>query len=49
MKFAENETLSLKQLLESVNAFKHLPLDAKSLVSVDTIEESEKVMQFTNP
>ena len=46
LKLAENEQYTLKRFLESVNAFKHLPLDAKSLLSVDTIEESEEVMQL---
>ena len=47
MKLAENEQYTLKRLLESVNAFKHLPHDPKSLLSVDTKEASEEVMKLT--
>lgn len=48
VKSTENEKYSLKRLLESVNAFKHLPLDPALLLSVDTREASEEVMRLTN-
>ena len=39
---------SLKQLLENVNAYKHIPLDAASITSADTKAAREKIVQLTN-
>jgi molybdopterin-guanine dinucleotide biosynthesis protein A len=39
---------SLKELLQMVQAYKHIPLNASSIISVDTITAREKVIQSTN-
>ncbi|MBL7698044.1 MAG: NTP transferase domain-containing protein [Chitinophagaceae bacterium] len=39
---------SLKELLEDVNAFKHIPVDPNSIRSVDTKQESVEVMHTIN-
>jgi molybdopterin-guanine dinucleotide biosynthesis protein A len=45
---SENKKSSLQQLLENVNAYKHLPLDTRSMRSVDTKEEREETIQLIN-
>ena len=48
MKSSENEEFSLKRFLESVNAYKYIPLNPLSMKSIDTEDERERVMQLTN-
>jgi len=40
--------VSLKQLLQNTNAYKHTPLDPSSLISVDTKEASEQAKLIAN-
>ena len=48
MKSSENEQFSLKRFLESVNAYKYIPLNPLSMKSIDTEDERERVVQLTN-
>ena len=48
IKMAGDKHFSLQRFLLNVDAFKHLPLDEKSLLSVDDKEVSERVMSITN-
>ncbi len=48
MKSSENEQFSLKRFLESVNAYKYIPVNPLSMKSVDTEDERESIMQLTN-
>jgi molybdenum cofactor guanylyltransferase len=48
LKSAEDIQLSLKQLLQYVDAYKHTPIDAASMLSADTQKVREKVMKLTN-
>ena len=44
----QSPQLSLQQLLKHLDAYKHTPVNSDSIKSVDTKEESEKVMHLTN-
>lgn len=44
----QSQELSLKNLLQFVHAYRHIPLDNASIKSIDTKEASEKMMNLTN-
>jgi molybdenum cofactor guanylyltransferase len=48
LKSTKDARFSLKHLLHDVNAYKHLPIDEALLLSADTKEVSEKMMQLIN-